>query len=72
MLRVDGGTKGDASNALAFLRSKPLRQFIGGYLDGLDAAGPTDSSLHLVLPVENLDKFLASLGHRMESQAPAP
>ncbi len=57
VLKVDGGAKGDASNALAFLRSKPLRQFIGGYLDGLDAAGPTDSSLHLVLPVENLDKF---------------
>ena len=57
VLKVDGGAKGDASNALAFLRSKPLKQFIGGYLDGLAAAGPTDSSLHLVLPVEDLDKF---------------
>ena len=57
VLKVDGGTKGDAANALAFLRSQPLRQFIGGYLDGLSAAGPTDSTLHLVLPVEDLDKF---------------
>lgn len=57
VLAVDGGARGDASNALQFLRSAPLRHFIGGYLDGLTAAGPTESSLHLVLPVEDLDKF---------------
>ena len=57
VLAVDGSAKGDASNALAFLRSKPLKHLIGSYLDPLTAAGPTESSLRLILPVENLDKF---------------
>ena len=57
MLTVDGGAAGDASNALQFLRSVPLKHYIGSYLDGLEAAGATDTSLHLVLPVEDLNKF---------------
>ena len=57
VLTVDGDAGGDASNALQFLRSPPLRRYLGGYLDGLEAAGPAGTSLHLVLPVENLDKF---------------
>lgn len=57
VLAIDGGAKGDASNALDFLRSVALRKFLGSYLDGLEASGPTATSLHLVLPVEDLDKF---------------
>jgi len=57
VLTVDGDAGGDASNALLFLRSPPLRHYLGGYLDGLEAAGPANTSLHLVLPVEDLSKF---------------
>lgn len=57
VLEIDGNAKGDASNALDFLRSVALRKFLGDYLDGLEASGPTSTNLHLVLPVEDLDKF---------------
>ena len=57
VLTIDGFAKGNTENALRFLQSAPLKDLIGGYLDGLQAAGDADTNLHLLLPVEDLDKF---------------
>ncbi|HEX5339597.1 MAG TPA: YhdP family protein [Gammaproteobacteria bacterium] len=57
VLRVDGGARGSAQAALDFLRSGPLKRRFGNYLDGVQASGRSDVTLHLVLPVDKPDDF---------------
>lgn len=57
VLRVDGGARGNAQASLDFLRDGPLKQRFGSYLDPVKVGGRSDVSLHLVLPVDQLDKF---------------
>lgn len=57
VLRIDGGARGNAQAALDFLRNGPLKQRFGSYLDPVQVSGRSDVTLHLVLPVDQLDKF---------------
>ena len=57
VLTIDGSVKGDTDDALKFLRSPPMKDVAGHWLDSLKGAGEADTRLHAVLPVEDLGKF---------------
>lgn len=57
VLRIDGSARGGAQASLAFLRDGPLKSRFGHYLDHVVASGRSDVTLHLVLPVDQADKF---------------
>ena len=64
ILVIKGTARGSAAAALNFLRSEALRQYFGHSLDSLIAKGRSDVSLHLVLPVEQMDSYtLDSVAH---------
>ncbi|MGH8307241.1 MAG: YhdP family protein [Gammaproteobacteria bacterium] len=57
ILEIKGTARGGAQAALTFLRSGPLKQRFGQYLDNLKVSGHSDVSLHLTLPVEHVEQF---------------
>ncbi|MGH8282180.1 MAG: YhdP family protein, partial [Gammaproteobacteria bacterium] len=57
ILEIQGTARGGAQAALTFLRSGPLKQRFGHYLDNLKVSGRSDVSLHLILPVEHVEQF---------------
>lgn len=56
-LQIDGQVRGSAQATLDFLRSGPLKARFGDYLSDLKAGGRSDVSLHLLLPVDEVEKF---------------
>ncbi|MGA9853555.1 MAG: YhdP family protein [Gammaproteobacteria bacterium] len=57
LLEIKGTARGSAQTALTFLRTGPLKQRFGHYLDNLKVGGRSDISLNLVLPVEQVERF---------------
>ncbi|HEX7966512.1 MAG TPA: YhdP family protein [Gammaproteobacteria bacterium] len=57
VLEVDGAARGDASQGLDFLRTGPLKDTLEGYLDGLSAKGDIDASVHIYLPLTELEHY---------------
>ena len=57
VLEIDGTARGGAQATLDFLRSGPLKGRFGQYLDKLQAGGRSDVTLHLVLPVQQPQRF---------------
>ncbi|MGB9430514.1 MAG: YhdP family protein [Gammaproteobacteria bacterium] len=57
MLQIQGTARGSAQNSLTFLRSGPLKDRFGHYLDNLKVSGGSDVSLSLSLPVEHVERF---------------
>lgn len=64
ILQIKGTARGSAQTALMFLRSGPLKQRFGHYLDNLMVSGGSDVSLNLTLPVEHVEQF--KLGGRAQ------
>ena len=58
VLQVDGAARGAAGNGLEFLRQGPLRELLGGYLDGLTAKGSATADIHFTLPVTHPQDFV--------------
>ncbi|HSC46585.1 MAG TPA: YhdP family protein, partial [Gammaproteobacteria bacterium] len=72
VLEVDGDARGSAAAGLEFLKSGPLKERFGDYLDGLTAAGEGDVNLQLTLPVEDLEKFALKGGYRLRDASVEP
>lgn|GEM_PF-4406392 len=58
VLQVDGAARGGAGNGLDFLRQGPLRELLGGYLDGFTAKGSATADIHFTLPVTHPQDFV--------------
>jgi uncharacterized protein (TIGR02099 family) len=58
VLQVDGAARGSAGNGLDFLRQGPLRELLGGYLDGFIARGSAIADIHFTLPVTHPQDFV--------------
>lgn len=56
-LVIDGTTRGDAANAMAFLRDSPLAQRFGSYIDKIHARGKLAVDVALDLPLTDIDRF---------------